>query len=322
MIQMAPLLPTVAAPALPPWLWGLAFAAGWLLLLPGWMAGRVLPSLALLGVLAVLLWPPADERLRVQVLDVGQGLAVVIARGRDAMVVDAGPRFGARFDSGSGIVAPALRQLGIRRLHSLLISHADNDHSGGSAGLLASLPAAGLLAPPELAHLHPHSRACRAGLSWSWGGAHPVHFAIIHPQGHEGDNRNRRSCVLLVRHRGLTMLFPGDIYAAEERSLRGHPLLAGRRLDLLVAAHHGSNTSSSAAFVQALRPRAVVFSTGHDNRFGHPHARVRERFAALGAQTWNTAQHGALEFVATDDGLQPRQPWHLWPWWWRAHAGQ
>ncbi|TQV81327.1 DNA internalization-related competence protein ComEC/Rec2 [Exilibacterium tricleocarpae] len=274
----------------------LALSGGLLLLGP-----RHLP-LRWLGLCCLLpLWlPPTGDQppLRITVLDVGQGLAVVIATPGRTLVYDAGPRFSERFDAGSDIVAPFLQHRRIRTIDRLIVSHGDIDHSGGARALVAAVPTGLVLAgeadPMPGAVLSP----CRAGTSWQWDA---VTFTLLAPAlaWDEADNigaGNDRSCVLLVEYAEQRILLPGDISVRSEVKLLAAGSVAGP-LSVLVAPHHGSNTSSSPAWVDALQPAFVVFSTGYGNRYRHPHAAVVERYRAGGAVLLNTAVTGAVEFV-------------------------
>lgn len=272
-------------------LWLIALA-GVCLLAPRGLGLRWCGVVAVLGV--ALAAAPARPPLQVTVLDVGQGLAVVVETARHVLVYDAGPEFGERFDAGSGIVAPYLRRRGWRALDLLLVSHRDLDHRGGESGLVAHYPPRRRLQGWEVAPGAP-ATPCRAGQHWHWDG---VDFRVLHPTG-PGASGNDGSCVLLIAAGAVRVLLPGDIERRSEAAL-----LAGQglpeRIDLLVAPHHGSRTSSSPAFVARLRPRHVVYAAGHRHHFGHPHREVAARYAAVGAQSWHTARDGALHFRWTD----------------------
>ncbi len=244
-------------------------------------------------------WPqaqPGEGEVKVAVLDVGQGLAVVVSTRRHHLLYDTGPYFSSRFDAGSDVVVPYLRQRNIRRLDVVIVSHADGDHAGGLAGVAAEFPGARYLgsAPGQFPIA---GERCTAGQAWTWDG---VEFALLHPASaaYEG---NDSSCVLLVRSGGSTILLPGDIErGAENRLLRSGVL---PEITLLLAPHHGSNSSSTAAFVSITRPRAVVYSSGYRNRFRHPRPEVRERYAAAGSAEYLTSRSGAVEFTLGPSGI-------------------
>ena len=239
--------------------------------------------------------PPGVVRLRI--LDVGQGTAIMISTRHHQLLYDAGPRYSARFDAGSRIVLPALRHAGVKQLDRVMISHADLDHYGGLDAVLGAYPTAlsstrynTLYSSPEPGLFPPDTQEerCRAGQHWRWDG---VDFTVLSPDV-TGLSRNDDSCVLHIATARYTALLTGDI---ERR--REHRLLAQRPLapvDVLVAPHHGSATSSSPAFVSALQPAHVVYTTGYLNRYGHPAQPVRERYARRGVQAWYTMRGGAL----------------------------
>jgi competence protein ComEC len=280
---------------------GLALAGAAALWLCWW---RPLPlrSLAAALLLPVLFGSAASRpSLRVTVLDVGQGLSVLVETAHHALLYDAGPAFRMR-DVGESVVVPALRHAGIRRLDLLMISHADQDHAGGAGAVLATFPGTPLSAPRALPLVAASFSACAAGQSWTWDG---VLFAVISPVPGEGTGAdNDGSCVLQVTAAASAILLPGDIGARREAELARRGLLAPS--DLVIAPHHGSRSSSSAALVAATRPLFVVFSAGHRNRWSFPAREVSARWAASGACLVETASGGALVFEE-----HPGGPLHL-----------
>jgi competence protein ComEC len=286
----------------------LAVGAGWLAIgLAGVAAGgrlefvaRVLfPLGGLLGVaLAVLAATAlagsgARPVLRVTVLDVGQGLAVVVETSAHVLVYDTGPAYGERFDAGSGIIAPYLRARGWSSLDLLVVSHPDADHSGGATGLMRNFRPGRLLQGVVSEGAGPQGEACRRGQNWRWDG---VDFRVLDPLPGAALRDNDRSCVLLVEAGRVRVLLPGDMEADGEGRLLADAMLP-HGVDLLVAPHHGSRTSSSPPFVAQVQPAHVVYSAGWHHRFGHPQPQVVARYSALGARNWNTADDGALAFV-------------------------
>jgi competence protein ComEC len=266
------------------------------LLLPRGVPARWLGAVICLPLLFV---PPprlAPGELRVAVLDVGQGLAVVFQTARHAVLYDAGPAFGATADSGNRIIAPYLRAVGVRRLDGLIVSHDDADHAGGAASVLQALPVDWLLSSlPDMDPLPlvaDDALRCRAGQSWAWDG---VRFDILHPPLATYGARmksNDRGCVLKVTAPGGSVLVPGDIErTSEARLLQEGPAL---KADVLIAPHHGSRTSSTPAFVEAVKPQGVIFAVGYRNRFGHPHPDVVERWQAAQSRILRTDRDGAL----------------------------
>mgnify|MGYP003513305143 FL=1 len=274
-------------PAAPLWAWLLGAFGALLLLLP---AGVPLRALGL-ALLLPLLWPPLDNpsfgKADVWVLDVGQGSAVLVRTADHALLYDAGGNRNG-FDQGARTVLPALRQLGVERLDELLLSHADNDHSGGALAVFSGLPVeqvrsgeAGEL-PRQLQAL-----ACEQDARWSWDG---VEFRLWRwSQAKQG---NAASCVLRVEAQGESILLTGDIEASAERALLASawPL----RSDWLLSPHHGSRSSSMPAFLQAVDAHSVLVSRGNHNPYGHPHPLVIQRYQQLSMQIYDTVQTGAV----------------------------
>lgn len=268
----------------------------------------------LMGVLA----PPSKDPLRVTVLDMGQGLGIVIEMPERTLVYDTGPSYSARFNGGAGIIAPYLRSRGIDTVDLLIVSHSDNDHAGGFAGLVGAIKVDALLLGPEVAsklesqgQSIPAYQTCEARQSWKYHSSDAeayILFDILGPDSHfrAGLYGNNSSCVLLVRWGNSSILLPGDIETAGEWAiLRGSQWVSAPDfvpLTLLVAPHHGSNTSSSRAFIDKIQPSHVVFSAGYKHFFGHPHPLVLGRYQQLQSQMWNTADHGALSFVWNRSG--------------------
>ncbi len=286
-----------AAP--PAWLAVLAtLGCLWALLPRGTPARWV--GLAML--LPLLMWAPARPapgEARVTVLDVGQGLAVHVQTAAHDLIYDTGPAFSADANSGERILLPYLRAGGVRRLDSLVVTHQDNDHSGGAEALLTGIPVAEVRS--SLSENHParliaglRHQPCVAGQAWEWDG---VRFTMLHPvraaDDSPGSKTNDVACVLRVDAAGLGVLLTSDIEAVSEAALlQGQ---AGQLAsDVLVVPHHGSRSSSTAAFIEATRPRWVIFPVGYLNRFRHPNAQVWARWAASGAALWRTDTAGAV----------------------------
>ncbi|HEY8242231.1 MAG TPA: ComEC/Rec2 family competence protein, partial [Casimicrobiaceae bacterium] len=255
-----------------------------------------------LPLFVVLPRPPPEGGARVTVLDVGQGLAVVVRTHRHVLVYDTGPRWHGSADAGGRIVAPFLRREGVGRLDRLVVSHQDLDHAGGAASLVQAVPVARIVS--SLRDDHPlfdvaagvPSQRCEAGQRWSRDG---VAFAVLHP-AREGyaDARaktNDLSCVVAIDAGGTRVLLAGDIEARSESRLvrASRDALAAH---VLVVPHHGSRTSSTPAFVAAVDPAIAIFTPGYRNRFGHPRPDVVARYVAHGAQTLRTDLDGAVAF--------------------------
>ncbi|MEO8418561.1 MAG: DNA internalization-related competence protein ComEC/Rec2 [Methylophilaceae bacterium] len=280
----------------PSWTLPLAMLGVLWVLLPRGFPMRWLGLIALLPMF--LLQPPRPENgaMKLAVLDVGQGLAVVVQTAVHTLLYDTGPRYSSQSDSGSRIVVPYLRGEGISHLDGLVISHDDIDHSGGMLSVLSQVPvtwlASSLPKPPELYAVR--HMPCYAGQSWVWDG---VHFDMLYPDlsSYQEANikDNNRSCVLRVTSQFGSVLLSGDIERQAEHDLlrvSPHSLAA----DVLLVPHHGSKTSSTVDFVAAVQPRVAIFTVGYRNRFGHPKQAVLERYEQIGSQTYRSDQDGAV----------------------------
>ena len=234
--------------------------------------------------------------LAVTVLDVGQGLAVLVQAPDYNLLYDAGPRYSSS-DAGDSVVVPVLASLGAQRLDALVISHGDSDHAGGAASVLKAHPEAQLVAPARYGLQPNRYLRCVAGEAWAAG---PVRFRALNPDPGAGSRGNDDSCVLIVEAAGVRVLLPGDLESSGESRLvdRG---LAGP-FDLVVSPHHGSASSSSPRFVQAVRARLVAHSTGYFNRWGFPRDSVVARWAREGARQWDTGASGAIRFESRKGG--------------------
>ena len=305
-----------AAP--PVWAVLLALAGGLWLLLPRGFPSRWLGVLAFLPLLTVLPPRPATGTAAITVLDVGQGLAIHVQTAGHDLLFDAGPAFSADADSGNRIIAPYLRAMGVRRLDAMVISHADKDHEGGAASVLAALPVALLKTSLSFEHALsaqpvPHE-VCRDGDAWDWDG---VRFEMLHPGAAPLSRKtNDLSCVLRVTAGGKAMLLTSDIEAVSEAALldRHRDRLSAT---VMTAPHHGSKTSSTPGFIDAVAARDVIFPVGYRNRFGHPKEDVVERYRQSGARLHRTDADGAVgvRLSAADIGFrheraERRRYWH------------
>ena len=246
-------------------------------------------------------------------LDVGQGLAIVVQTRHHALLFDTGPAFGPLADSGNRIIVPYLRAVGVRRLERLIVSHDDADHTGGAWSVLQAVPVTEVLTSlPDLDPLillAEHEQRCYAGQQWTWDG---VRFEMLYPDGASYAQArirdNDRSCVLRISTARDSALIPADIERRGERVLL-EQALEKLQSTVLIAPHQGSKTSSSAPFVQAVAPQVVIFPVGYRNRFRHPHAEVVARYRQLGAALYRTDESGAIRIdlgtAGTDGAAVP-----------------
>ena len=316
-----------AAFALRPLLWLLARLARWPLAnvhvatAPGWalaagLAGGAVLMLPLPGrarllgttMLLPLLWPfvarPAAGRFELVAADVGQGTAVLVRTRSHLLLFDTGPRFGEDNDAGRRMLLPLMQARGEARVDVLMLSHADADHVGGAQSVIDRMPVGALRSSlaagnPLRANPLPHT-ACEAGQGWAWDG---VRFTILHPFASDyrpGAKTNALSCVLrVVGADGASALLTGDVEAPGEARLvaraRDRPAdpAVHLRSDILVVPHHGSRTSSTDAFLDAVRPQVAVIQVGYRSRYGHPAPDVVARYRAHGIPVVRSDHCGA-----------------------------
>ena len=259
---------------------------------------------------------PAADRLRLTMVDVGQGESVLVQTpdGR-ALLIDAGGTPGP-FDIGGRVVTPALWALGVRRLDWLAMSHGDRDHIGGVPSVLRDLAPAeiweGVPVPPDperrrlrllSSEFHVPWRTILAGARLDLGN---VVVEAVHPPAPEWERqrvRNDDSMVLRVRYGVVDIWLTGDAGEEFERSALSLAEQAPR-LRILKVGHHGSRTATAARFVEALRPQIALISAGRDNLFGHPARDVVSRLEVAGAMVFRTDQDGAI--VVETDGVVAR----------------
>jgi competence protein ComEC len=298
------------APESGAWALLLALLGAFWMLMPRGTPGRVLALLLWLPICLPDRELPAEGEAELMMIDVGQGLAMLIRTRSHVLLYDAGPAVPDGFDAGERVVVPALRASGVHRIDRMVLSHADADHAGGMGAVRAVFPVPDALAPLG-APLDVRER-CTAGDEWSWDG---VRFRFLHPSPGFPYLRNESSCVLRIETVHGAALLTGDIGdVIEQRLLRD--ARADLRADVVLAPHHGSAGSSQPGFVRASGAGLVLVSAGHGNRFGHPRADVVQRWRESGAEVLNTADSGAIRVWLGREGVQVRErrPWRsrLW----------
>ena len=248
--------------------------------------------------------------MHITLVDIGQGSAALVRTRNHLLLHDAGPQYSRESEAGTRVLLPLLRAQAARRIDLLMLSHRDADHVGGAAALMAALPVTALWSSLEASHplragKVPHTR-CEAGQQWQWDG---VSFVVLHPLAADyerpGLKPNAMSCVLRVTDAaGNRLLLTGDIEAEQEQRLVATDA-AALRSSVLVVPHHGSKTSSTAAFLDAVAPQVAVMQAGYRNRYGHPAPPVLARYAEhgiaivrsdrCGAWTWRPGEGATCE---------------------------
>lgn len=278
----------------------------WLCLPRGWPARWI----GLLPLLLMLVWPaprPAPGEFWLTTLDVGQGLAVHVQTAEHDLLFDTGPAYSEESNSGNRIVLPYLRAEGVTMLDGLVLTHADNDHSGGAESVVEGVPVGWLLSSIPLEHvlsgLPVSHQPCQAGMRWTWEG---VNFELLHPAAADyetSSKSNDMSCVLRVHSAHGSALLTADIEAKTERALlaRAPEQL---RSDVMLVPHHGSRSSSTAAFVEAVAPQYAIFPVGYRNHYRHPHPDIWQRYVASVPHLLRTDRDGAVRVRYSAAGIQ------------------
>lgn len=262
-------------------------------------------SLRRLSILWLLLpfIPPApslrDGEARVQVLDVGQGLAVLVQTRRHTLLYDAGDAFFTGNDMGNMVILPFLKAQQITKIDRIVISHPDMDHRGGLASVEAQMPGTELIVnDPEFYH---RGSNCHEYPSWEWEG---VRFNFL-PINMETHDRNNRCCILKISTAAASILFTGDIEKMAENYLvktYGSALKA----DYLIVPHHGSKTSSTFRFLLEVQPSYAIASLGFDNRFHFPHAQTLANLASLNIPFYRSDHCGMVSLSLPAKGPIPK----------------
>jgi competence protein ComEC len=290
---------------LPLSVWAFAAMAICLLLAPKLPVYKPLLLVLLLPLVSYML-PGRQTHWRVDVLDVGQGLSVVISKAGHVMIYDVGARYPSGFNMADAVILPLLQSRGVVSVDKVFISHSDNDHAGALSQLKKHIAIDQILSNGDL---------CRQNWQDSWQG---LSLTVLWPPPDGIRSDNDSSCVLRISDGSHAVLLPGDINTnVEQQLLNTSPdLLAA---NILVAPHHGSNTSSSEAFIDAVKPDYVVFSQGFMNRWGFPKPAVVSRYQSIAAKTFSTSETGQLSFffdAGTEKSIEIvtyRQ--HLYPYW-------
>ena len=252
-------------------------------------------------VFGILFLPPAPRlvpgEFELHLLDVGQGLGSVIETRHHTLVFDTGPEYRSGFSTAAAVIHPFLRRRGRNRIDRLILSHGDKDHAGGVEYLRTSLDVVQIQSG-EPARIGAGVTQCVAGERWQWDG---VDFEFLHPPADSRLSGNDASCVLRISNVAGSVLFTGDIGRGVEAKL---VLDQAEKLHsrLVVAAHHGSRSSSDDLFVATTMPDYVLFASGWKNRYGFPAPEVAARWREAGAQALNTSHNGSIGLRFRADG--------------------
>ncbi len=305
----------VERPALPWPLAVLAVLGGVVLVLPWPRVWRLWGALLLWPALAYQPPRPLPGQFELLAADVGQGTAVLVRTANHTLLFDTGPPMGRTGDAAQRVLLPILRAAG-EQPDAIMISHGDSDHAAGAATLDAAFAGARWWSSSTTLPVQSPVEPCAAGQRWVWDG---VPFEVLHPRPGDEDlglSDNAMSCVLRVGD-AVSALLTGDITTAEETRLAlEQPEL---RATVLMAAHHGSKTSSGPVWLNTVQPRWVIVQAGHRNRYGHPAAEVVRRFEDRRIPWVNTAHCGAAHWhsqapeALTCHREKVRRYWHERP---------
>lgn len=278
-------------PEMPFVVWSLALIGGLLLLLPMTAVKKVLIPILLLPVLSYFL-PNKDNDYTINVLDVGQGLSVVVMRNQNVLIYDVGGSFPSGFNMAEAAILPFLNQHGVTHIDTLIISHFDNDHAGSLPHLTAAI---------EIDQIITTKNQCHHSLKLNWRN---LQIQSLWPLSADSESSNDNSCVIRISDGRWTVILPGDISKTIE-----YKLVAQQKsqltADILIAPHHGSNTSSSNEFIWAIDAKHVVFSVGYKNRWDFPKQDVVNRYVAGTSSTlYSTAETGQISFTLTDTEIK------------------
>ncbi|MES2016733.1 MAG: DNA internalization-related competence protein ComEC/Rec2 [Pseudomonadota bacterium] len=311
-----------SAPVPPPWIFCFALLGTvWMLAPRGWPQ-RWIGAIAWLPLLAGQAASPAPGQVAVTAFDVGQGMALLIETSGHRLLYDSGPFYSPESNGGNRVILPYLRARGIDALDAMVVTHSDVDHSGGALAVLEGIKvgwvSSSLWEDHPIVHAAPHHVRCAGGQAWTWDG---VQFEMLQPTLASYDDAtlkpNARGCTLRITAGQHAILLAADIEAAQEAQLVQH-WPAQLRADVLLAPHHGSGTSSTPAFLNAVHPGLALFQVGYRNRYHHPKPEVYERYGQLGIARLRSDEAGAIELGSADGFIaRPYRSTHARYWYGR-----
>ena len=286
----------------PPWYAFIFAGVGVLLLLaPRGFPARYLSLVLFLPLLSVKKPTPEPGEIYLSLLDVGQGLATVVQTNQHTLIFDTGIKQNPENDSALSVILPYLRYQGINKIDTLIVSHGDNDHSGGADSLLKNIAVDEVISSVTPWAVGDKNHYCLAGQYWQWDG---VDFNILSPPANQYfDKENDNACVLKISTGHTHFLLTADIESDAENWLGQ---IYGKQLhsEVLIAPHHGSKTSSSLAFLMLVQAKWILIPTGYLNKFHFPHQQVLERYQQLAIPWLNTADRGAITVRSHEADLE------------------
>ncbi|NLS13040.1 DNA internalization-related competence protein ComEC/Rec2 [Vibrio sp. SM6] len=270
-------------------------------------------------------WPFShyqDDKLRLEIFDVGHGLAVAFHRNGHSVLYDTG-RAWPNGSIAQQVLMPNFSAIGLMALDGLVVSHDDNDHAGGTSSVMQKLSprwvsgsAPSILLEKEQASmtLKPQLRPCVKGQSWEW---QQTHWQVLWPPKLVTRAYNPQSCVIRVTdlHSQKRVLLTGDITAVAEWLLLREPEQLSA--EVVLVPHHGSATSSLSRFVNAVDAHYAIASLARGNQWGLPQQSVVSRYTEQGSRWLETARHGQISLTFEPNGISVEtqrhdtfEPWY------------
>jgi len=237
---------------------------------------------------------PAKTAL-IDVLDVGQGLSVIVRTENHTLVYDTGSQSPSGFNMGDAALIPFLIANQVNNINTIIISHGDNDHIGGLQAIMSNFTIGRILSsvPNKIPGTAEH---CHSGQSWAWDG---VQFEILSPSSDTTFKGNNASCVLKISTANVSLLLTGDIEKKAEKALLQNNAI-NLDAEVMLMPHHGSKTSSTEAFIRAISPAIAISSAGYKNPYKHPAMVIVERYRDNDVVVFDTSCSGQLSFALSD----------------------
>jgi len=264
----------------------------------------------LLTILVFVYSEEKPQKWQVTVLDVGQGLSIIIEKNNHAIIYDTGASYPSGFNLVDAVVMPYIRYQGLKKLDKVIISHSDNDHAGGLERLQQLIHIDEVIANDKSLKGDSY---CQQGNEFLW---QQLIFTVLSPNSQRGEN-NDDSCVIRISDGKYSVLLTGDISANVERVLLSNKEISSQlNVDVLVAPHHGSKTSSSEVFIKQVSPSVVIFSAGFLNRWHMPMDKIVQRYKKSKVNTFNTANIGMVQLDISTNGIHVK-PYRqsIFPYW-------
>ena len=268
----------------------IAFLGFLFLLLPKGFPARWLGLVALLPALLFTPEKPQQGEFTYTLLDAGQGMASVLQTENHTLIYDVGTRYSDTYDIGKLVVVPFLQSKGINLVERMILSHKDIDHWGGAEAVLKDIEVKKIISSHGAILENKIIRACTKGDAWEWDG---VRFEFLSPPKEYTQKDNDRSCVLRVSNDNHSILITGDIEKKTEKLLV-REAIEKLPADVITVPHHGSKTSSTRVFLDAISPELALIPAGYRNRFGHPKEKVLKRYEEMGISVLDTINSGAI----------------------------